>query len=66
MTEIYSKASCLAELYERFCAYIWSYSNNFFLKQDVMNRRKEKYGYYFYPNEKKLTKEEYLNNTYTH
>ena len=66
MTETYSKASCLAELYERFCAYIWSYSNNFFLKPDVMNLRKQKYGYYFYPNEKELTKEEYLNSVYVH
>lgn len=64
VNEIYSKASCYSELYERFCAYLLSFSFNSFVKNDVMESNKAKYGYYLYPNEKLLTKEEYLSNEY--
>lgn len=64
MTKEYSKASCYAELYERFCAYLLSFSNNYLIKSDIMQLQKEKYGFYLYPNEKELTKNEYLNNIY--
>lgn len=64
MTELYSKASCFAELYERFCANIILLNNNTFIRQDIKQKKKEKYGYNFYPGEKELTNEEYFNNSF--
>lgn len=64
MTPLYSKASCFSELYERFCANIILLNNNIFIRQDITKLKKNKYDYYYYPTEKKITVEEYLNNTY--
>lgn len=64
MTPLYSKASCFSELYERFCANIILLNNNIFIRQDITKLKKNKYNYYYYPTEKKITIEEYLKNTY--
>ena len=63
-TPLYSKASCFSELYERFCANIILLNNNIFIRQDITKLKKNKYNYYYYPTERKITTEEYLNNTY--
>lgn len=63
MTYLYSLASCYSELYERFCCYMLTSANNFFVKADMMDMRKEALDYYSYPGEKELTKEEFENSS---
>ena len=61
MTPLYSQASCFGELYERFCYFSIVSGHNVFLKNDVMNLRKQKFGYNLYPNEKELDVYSYFN-----
>ena len=64
MTEIYSKASCFAELYERFCFYAFSFLANPLILQDVYDYRFKKFGYHLYPDEKSLSSEEIISDPY--
>lgn len=57
VTEIYSKASAYAELYERFCNRIFYFCNTP-LSNRVIELSKRKYGYYLHPEEKMISFEE--------
>ena len=61
MDEEYSKASCYGELYERFCYFAITNGQNIFLKNDIMNLRKERYHYNLHPKEKELDEITYFN-----
>lgn len=56
-TEIYSKASAYAELYERFCNKIFYFCNTP-LSNRVIELSKREYGYYIHPEEKMINFEE--------
>lgn len=57
VTEIYSKASAYAELYERFCNRIFYFCNTP-LSNRVIELSKRQYGYYLHPEEKMINFEE--------
>lgn len=61
MDEMYCKASCFAEMYERFCAYTYITVYNPIILNDLMNLNYKKFGYYLHPNEKELSFEDILN-----
>lgn len=61
MTEDYCKASCFAEMYERFCLYAFSFVNNPLIVNDINNYRYAKYGYHLAPKEKELTANDLMN-----
>jgi ribosomal protein S12 methylthiotransferase accessory factor YcaO len=50
VSEEYCLASGYGELYERFCSGL-NYMNDPFLFQEVIQNRKQKYGYYIDPKE---------------
>ena len=58
-SEIFSKASAYAELYERFCNRMFYFCNAPLMNR-IMDISKYKYGYALHPKEKKLTFEEAL------
>lgn len=52
MTKLYSKASCYAELYERFCAYNNYYQFHPIIRKYLMEHSKKNNNYYFSSDEK--------------
>ena len=69
-TYTYAKASCFAEMYERFCMYSRMFGLNKFITKDLMNLNQKEYGYYLCEGEKIMSYEDiknesYLNNIFT-
>jgi len=52
MTPLYSKASCYAEMYERFCAYKNYYLFHPFIQKNIMEHSKKINNYYIANDEK--------------
>ena len=64
MTEIYSKASCYAELYERFCGCRLHNNGNPFFTTPLWEKRFKEKHYYLHPDEKELSLDELLKDNY--
>ena len=64
-TELYAKASCFAELYERFCLYahVQGMNNKFFIRAQQKYNYKT-FGFHEYPDEKYLSNKELLEDFY--
>lgn len=63
VSKAYALASGYAELYERFCNKIF-FLGNYYWMRDYMKTNKERFNYYFSPNEKILTYDEEINNSH--
>lgn len=64
MTSEFCKASCFAEMYERYCDYSFFFGGNPFLVADSQRHHMEKFGYHLQPNERELNYADLLQDPY--
>lgn len=64
MTETFCKASCFAEMYERFCDYSYFFGGNPFMVSDAQKHHMSKFNYHLTPDEKLLNYADLLQDPY--
>ena len=64
MTQEFCKASCFAEMYERFCDFSFFFGGNPLIMMDVQKDRLENFNYHIHPEEKELNYADLLQDPY--